>query len=54
MAVLLSRLGVSFLLSLGLLVTHAGCSTERPPNIVFVLADDVGWADVSWNNKNMR
>jgi len=24
------------------------------PNIVFVLADDVGWADVSWNNPRLR
>ena len=24
------------------------------PNIVYVLADDVGWADVSWNNPRLR
>jgi arylsulfatase A-like enzyme len=24
------------------------------PNVVFIMGDDVGWADVPWNNKELR
>ncbi len=26
----------------------------KQPNVVFILADDVGWADVPWNNNKLR
>lgn len=32
----------------------ARCQGERRrPNILFIMADDLGWNDVSWNNKAM-
>ncbi|CAG5109839.1 Oidioi.mRNA.OKI2018_I69.chr2.g4321.t2.cds [Oikopleura dioica] len=27
---------------------------EEQPNIIFVLVDDLGWSDVSWNNKKIK
>ncbi len=24
------------------------------PNVVFIMGDDVGWADVPWNNRELR
>ena len=37
---------LSSLLLLACSTVNAGDRTERPPNIVFVLADDLGWAEV--------
>ena len=28
--------------------------SEVQPNIVFIMADDLGWADVGWNNPKME
>ena len=28
-------------------------SAREKPNIIFILADDLGWNDVSWNNPDM-
>ena len=25
----------------------------KQPNVIFILADDLGWNDVSWNNPDM-
>ena len=29
------------------------CVINRKPNVIFILVDDLGWNDVSWNNKDM-
>ena len=39
---------------LAVVVLLAPCQAERrQPNILFIMADDLGWNDVSWNNKAM-
>ena len=35
------------------LVAHQGAGAARQPNILFIMADDLGWNDVSWNNPDM-
>lgn len=32
----------------------AGAGTSRPPHLVFVLADDLGWNDVGFHGSNIR
>ncbi|XP_077982289.1 arylsulfatase B-like isoform X2 [Glandiceps talaboti] len=34
-------------------VNHEHCRKSRKPHIIYMLADDLGWNDVSWNNKDM-
>ena len=37
-----------------LLINLRKClGSELQPNIVFILPDDVGWSDVSWNNEKV-
>ena len=40
------------LMTLLLHVSVSSGSVKRP-NVIFVLADDLGWGDVSWNNPDM-
>ena len=39
-------------LSLLLFIAQAQCDDKPKPNIILVLADDIGVNDVSWNNKH--
>ncbi|SVB55216.1 uncharacterized protein METZ01_LOCUS208070, partial [marine metagenome] len=34
-------------LSIGQVQVHAAADAKRRPNIVFILADDLGWRDLS-------
>ena len=31
--------------------TKADTENAKQPNIIYILADDLGWSDVNWNNK---
>jgi arylsulfatase A-like enzyme len=44
------KINVSF--SVFLLILLISCSTKKQPNFVFILVDDLGWADVKCNNPN--
>ena len=44
----MSRLVPLLLLLLLLLQTNPSLGSQ--PNFLYILADDLGWADVSWNN----
>ncbi len=46
------RIFLIYLFSLPLLFFSIGCSEEKQPNIVFILADDLGWTDIAANNPN--
>ena len=45
---------LAVLASLLLLLTPALPSRPARPNILYILADDFGWGDVSWHNSEMR
>ena len=34
----------------GMLLADSAIASERPPNVVMIVADDLGWADISPNN----
>ena len=36
-----------------MMVVREVVSERTQPNIIFILADDLGWGDVSWNNPDM-
>src|SRR5829696_1154068 len=37
-----------------LLLAAAPASAASPPNVVYLLADDLGWADVGWHGKEIE
>ena len=50
----MAALTSSVIVSLLILTPRAADSSTRRPNIVFVLADDLGWNEVPWHNSNLR
>ena len=45
---LFSKTNMALLAPLLLLQTNPSLASQ--PNFLYILADDLGWADVSWNN----
>jgi arylsulfatase A-like enzyme len=43
-------LKINVSVSVFLLILSISCSTKKQPNFVFILVDDLGWADVECNN----
>ena len=45
---LFSKTNMALLVPVLLLQTNPSLASQ--PNFLYILADDLGWADVSWNN----
>ncbi|XP_053405002.1 arylsulfatase B-like [Mercenaria mercenaria] len=37
-----------------MVVLFSKCLGRRPPHIIFIVADDLGWNDVGWHNPKMH
>ncbi len=46
----------TILFALGVFITSISCyfpiSYAQPPNIIFIMADDLGWKDVGYNGSS--